>query len=618
MDDTRTVKATQKGIPPVAEALGYIGGALALSAVVALLIRFWSQMGIVGHVGIGVVLAAAGLGGGFALRRNEGDAAQRLAHFLLFAGVAGVGATVGFAVHDVLLTYFPTSALYRVARTDASEWGWFAGAFAVAVSGGLVWWRERSILQHLAFGAGVAASSLLALPLVPIDGPEWGAGATLIAVSVVWGALSLRDLLPPRTEGLVLSALGILGGVEMMVLTTTPNLVWPLWLGAAVAAVLIWAGSRIEEMGVLGIGTVGLMIFAGQLVGEYVGFGAGTAIALIAVGFVSLGVSVRATLRQTPETARNRRVAAEVAGYLGVALALGGAGILLVDSWDELGVAGRIIVPAVGTAVAYACGLLLGRSEAGAARRLSQTLLGIGVLSAGITAAMVAEPITESLLGRMPEGAGAPWPMLAGSAVATLVGGITWWLRKGSITQVAFMGGIVMVVIAALNFNAALDVLVPGATPIPEWIIAAVLVALGTVWVVLGAAERIPPVRTALVMGCLACYQGLQMMAQGNEGLRLWAALLGIAYGVVAIIASIRLKRAILLGFGALAVMTFTVATVVERFARSGGAPIALLVTGVVFIGLAVFVAKVAPRMRRSPARSEEPEAPGQQPMQMA
>lgn len=141
-----------KGIPPIAEALGYIGGAPALAAVAALMITFWSQMGIAGHVGIGVALALAGLLGGFALRRIEGDAAQRLSRFLLFAGVAGVDAAVGFAMHDVLVSYAP-----GVSPAEASEWGWFAGAAAVALTGGLVWWRERSILQHLEFGVGVAA-----------------------------------------------------------------------------------------------------------------------------------------------------------------------------------------------------------------------------------------------------------------------------------------------------------------------------------------------------------------------------------------------------------------------------------------------------------------------------
>ena len=467
--------SSERGMPAIAEALGYIGGALALAAVIALLITFWEELGIVGHVGVGAALAVAGLVGGFVLGRNEGAAAQRLSHFLLVAGVAGVGVAVGFAVRDILYTYLPTSLSVRVASTDAAEWGWFAGAAAVAVSGGLVWWRQKTVLQHLAFGLGVAAAALLALPLIPIEGPDWGVGATLVAVALVWGALSLRDLLPPRTVGLVLSALGIVGGIEMMALMTTPMPMWALWLGAAACAALVWAGSRIEELGVLGIGAVGLTVFAGQLVGEYLGFGAGTAIALIIVGFTVLGTGLRLTQRLAPDASQGRRVASEVAGYLGIALAMGGAGILLADAWDELTVAGRILVPLVGAGVAYTCALLYERSDTTIARRLSQTLFAIGVLAAGITGAMIAKPIAENALGPAfnGEGPAMDWTMLTGSLVATIVGGVTWWLRKGALTQIAFFGGIVMGVMSIINFTT-------GYETFPFWVIGAILVAIGS------------------------------------------------------------------------------------------------------------------------------------------
>jgi hypothetical protein len=592
-----------KGIPAVAEALGYIGGALALAAVIALLSTFWSQLGLVGHVGIGVALAVAGLVGGFAIGRVEGAAAERLSQFLLLAGVAGVGVAVGFAVRDLVFTYSRSGAASSALRSNAAEWGWFAGAAAVAVSGGLVWWRKRTVLQHLAFGAGVAATALLVLPLVPIDGPDWGAGATLIAVALVWGALALGDLIPPRTEGLVLSALGIVGGIEMMALVGTPSPRWPIWLGAAACAALIWAGSKIEQIGVLGIGTVGLMVFSGQLVGEYLGFGAGTAIALIAVGFVLLGIGVRFTLRQTPETSQNRRVATEVAGYLGVALAMGGAGILMAKYWDELGVSGHILVPLVGAAVAYTCALLLGRSESGTARRLSQTLLAIGVLSAGITGAMVAQPIVQNVARPADEGA---WTMLAGGLVAAVVGGATWLSRKGSLTQVAFMGGIFVSVISVLNFPGVQDTA-------PDGVFGIALIVIGVMWVAFGAAERIVPARTALVLGCVVTIQGLQMLMSGGQGFNAWAGFVGIGFGIAAIVASIYLKRAILLGFGAVAIIMFSMATVMEVFGGRSSAPILLLVMGVVFIAVAVVAAKVAPRIRRTPKVPKPPQAPATQ-----
>jgi len=597
-----------KGIPPVAEALGYVGGALALGAGIALIVRYWTELGPYGHIGIGVLLAVVGLLGGFVMERLEGDAAKRLSQFLLFAGVAGVGLAVGFAARRVGYLYLkPAQGSVDPIMQSVDEWAWFAGATAVAVSGGLIWWRRHSALQHLAFGLGVAAAALLALPLMPVEGYDWGPGAVLASVGLIWGALSLRDLLPPRVVGLALSALGIVVGIEMMVGSVGPTERWPMWLGVVACAALIWAGSRLEELGVLGIGTVGLMLFSGQVVSAILGFGAGTAIALIAIGFVLLGVGVRLTLRLAPDAAQKRRIAAEVAGYLGIALAMGGAGILVGEYWDELGVAGHIAVPLVGSGVAYACALVLERSEAASARRMSQVLFAIGILAAGITGAMIAEPITKSIFGefkwnentQVPQiDWGGNWTVTTGMVTAALAGGVTWWLRKGSLTQAAFAASLVGIITSLMSF-------LPPDSSYVGTIGGTAILALGTIWVVLGALGRITPVRTALVMGSLASLMGLQMLqfavGAGDSGFRTWAALLGIGYGISWIVASIYLKRGTLLGFGAAYIIIFSMTLVLERFQGRASGPLMLLVAGLVFIVVAVVVAKLAPTMRRTP-----------------
>ena len=585
----------KKGIPAVAEALGYVGGALALGAVIAFLVAFWAEMGVLGHVGIGVLLAGAGLEGGHVLGRLEGAQARRLSHFLLAVGVIGVGFAVGFLVRDLVVGDVSTA----VRRSLGADWGYFAGALAVASAGGIVWALRRSALQHIVFGVGVAAAALLVLPLIPIDGPEWGVGATLGGVAVVWGALSRRELLQPRRVGLALAALGVVGGFELMALASAPMLTWPLWPGVVAGALLIWAGSHDEEYVVLGVGAVGLTLFAGQLVGEYLGFGTGTAIALIGIGFVILGAAVRMMLRATPEASLSRRVMTEVLGYVGIALAMGGAGVLMSDAWEELGRLGRVIVPLVGSVVAYVCALAYERSGLGAARRLSQTLLAIGVLAAGIMGAMVAQPIAEGIFG--PPGMnGDPasnWTMLAGGVTALLTGGVTWRLRVGSLTQVAFMGGVWMTVLSGINFAATAVNPLVGIRAF-----GGLLVAIGIIWTALGLAERVRPVRTALSLGCSVCFFGTQMLLRGDLGeFAAWAGYLGIALGIGGIAASIRFKRAILLGFGALAVIVFSMTTVMELFGGRLGAPVLLLSMGVVLIVVAAVTARVASRMRRAP-----------------
>ena len=78
---------------------------------------------------------------------------------------------------------------------------------------------------------------------------------------------------------------------------------------------------------------------------------------------------------------------------------MGGAGLLVAETWDELGDLGRIAVPFVGAAVAYVAAYALDHRDSSIARRLEQLLLAIGVLATAITAAMIARPIAEQLVG---------------------------------------------------------------------------------------------------------------------------------------------------------------------------------------------------------------------------
>ena len=86
-----------------------------------------------------------------------------------------------------------------------------------------------------------------------------------------------------------------------------------------------------------------------------------------------------------------------------------------------------------------------------------------------------------------------------------------------------------------------------------------------------------------------------------KNGFILWAALVAIGFSIAAVVASIYVKRAILLGFGSVGIIMFSMVTVMEMFGGRAGAPILLLVMGIVFIAVAVVAAKVAPRIRRTP-----------------
>lgn len=605
MDD-RIVEEADKGapepvrrIPPIAEAFGYVGGALALAAVVALVGTYWTELGVWGRSGIAAMLGVVGLAGGFALDRVDESATKRLAQFLWFIGVAGVGVAVGFLTQDFALNRLSPPMGVHDAEEKAAEWAWFTGALASAIAGGLVYWRSQTWLQHLAFGLGVAAASLLVLPLAPVDGPDWGAGVVLIAVSLVWGAGTFAGWLTPRMEGLGLAAAGLFGGMETVALVGTSPIHWMLWAGAVVCIALVAAGSRLKEMLVLGIGALGLTIFCGQLIGEYLGFGLVASFALVGVGFAMLANAVRMTLAMPDDPAERSQMKeflVEVTGYLGTAFALGGGGMLMAQYWDELGVFGRIAVPLVAAVFAYVCALLLERSSIGSARRLSQVLLAIGGITGAVAIAMVARPFAENVFGPVqnaePDHA-TNWTTLIGAASGTLIGGVTWWLRKGSPTQLVFVSMLVALIFSTWQ--------VAGLDSTPPMILGALVTLLGVIWVSLGAANRLIPSATAIAAGSYVVLQGVQTMQAGpDSALFHIAPWIGVALALTAIGFSVWLKRGVLLGCGAFGMVAFSIQLITTLFEGQIGAPVMLLVIGVVFIGVAVMVVFLAPRMRRT------------------
>ncbi len=169
----------ERHIPLAAEILGYVGGALALGAVVALLTAYWVQIGFYGREAIALGLMLAGLLGGYAIARSDTPAANRLSQFLLFIGVIGAGAAVGFGVYELMLRQFPDtirSTVDVMFRNKGADWAVFWAFATGAVVGGAVWWGRRTVLQHLAFGLGVGIGTLLLLPLLPVRRTGLGRG----------------------------------------------------------------------------------------------------------------------------------------------------------------------------------------------------------------------------------------------------------------------------------------------------------------------------------------------------------------------------------------------------------------------------------------------------------
>lgn len=595
----------RRGIPAVAEILGYVGGALALAAVAALIISFWGQIGILGRVGICAGVAVVGIGGGYAMSGLASDAAARLRQFLWFVGVAGVGGAVGLAVNEVAKNagaVDPTS----------SDWGWFAGFVAAAIVGGLIWWRNRTWLQHAAFGLGVGLGALMIVPLLeptvnrlfPGGGLNWGAGAVLALTGVIWGYLGWKGHLPPDNAAWALASMGLLGGIEIMALSNTGFdgagglLDWALWLGLAVSVAMLVASVYGRLNVLLGFGCLGVVGFAAELIFELFDGRAVLPVALLSLGavLVSIAVAVAVVSRKTGEAAGIPLVS-EVLGYVGGSLIAGGVAALVATYFDELGSLGRPALLGVAAAAALGGAIWVGRRADEHAERLQQYLFVIASGLAAGAAGVIAYDIALNGLGAGShdvEFRAEPWGFNAGFVTGAVLCGLTWWRRPSVFTQIVF---------GALTYMAAgtITELLPGEWPADWWRGGALSLCVAIPWFALTFARVMKPPNTAYGVSSVMLLMALMSLTTGPEGEPIVPVLLaGVLLSVAMLAGSLWLRRGVLLGAGALGVMIFSLQWVMSEFQGKVAGPLILLIVGGIFVVLAVFVAAVLPRIRRT------------------
>lgn len=316
-------------LPSVAEALGYLGGVLALVGLVLLLSRVWDDLAPAARIGLAGGVSLALLAAGAAVPEARHPALARLRSFLWLLSTATAGLCAGVVAVDVF---------------DASDDLVTASAVAgaVAVHAGATWAGRPRLLQQAPFLASVAVVAgtlsaqivsdgvtglvvwavgiaifemgMVRLTSLPIVTEVVGAIALLIGATIVstdWhafgqilvtvsaGALvalaAYNELLPTRVERRVLAVVGVFALLQALPST----LVYfardagiatgvATWLGG-IALVMAATHPRVRlstAVTVLGgfalVG--GAALCAVQSVGVATVFGLVSAVALVAIG----------------------------------------------------------------------------------------------------------------------------------------------------------------------------------------------------------------------------------------------------------------------------------------------------------------------------------------------
>jgi hypothetical protein len=282
-----------------------------------------------------------------------------------------------------------------------------------------------------------------------------------------------------------------------------------------------------------------------------------------------------------------RAVVVEVLGYLGGGLALVAGFVLGAESWAELGYWGRAGVLGAVTAVLLGAGWRLRTGEGRVLARLASVLWLAAVAAfAGLLAVLLGGRSDDAVDD----------PALAVAAGALVLAGGLYLVERRVLQQVALFGAGVATLLAA------------GSTLDLSWanFEGGGVVVLGAVWLELGRRGLVVPRRTSEAQGGLAMVSGCEALAMvgpgsgGGFGLGGWGLWVGLGVAVALLVAGSALRRNVLLGIGAAAMVVF-LTQAAGQYWHDLGAPLGVLLIGLGLVTVAVVLARLRPARSRLP-----------------
>jgi hypothetical protein len=268
-------------IPMAAEAVGYVGSALVLTAIALLIGRRWDEIAVGLRIAVLAVPAVAAAAIGWWVGAKADPAFERMGSVLLALSAGAVAATMTVVFVD---------AMYG---GDPPEHGGllFVGGL-VAVWAGVEYALRRLPLQQLVlFGASLV--TVLGIVNAIEAGRERGFstiiwGIAVWAVGTAWTALGASGRVKPSEVARLVGPATVLFGSQLIRVDAE---VFGLWMGLASAALLVAVGvGRTDSLVLLG-GTAGLFQWSPQLAIFYLADAIGTEVTLLVVGVLLLAVA---------------------------------------------------------------------------------------------------------------------------------------------------------------------------------------------------------------------------------------------------------------------------------------------------------------------------------------
>ncbi|MFM7068300.1 MAG: DUF2157 domain-containing protein, partial [Actinomycetes bacterium] len=326
-------------------------------------------------------------------------------------------------------------------------------------------------------------------------------------------------------------------------------------------------GQRSLDLAALARSWVAAGIISEQQAQQILAFGDG-AVPVGAVPGSTPQQVVRRSSSGAQEPTNRLPLAVEVIAYLGAALIVAAIIAILSRSWQDVPQVGRLVLIAVPTAVGFGAGWFL-RSQAGPLSRLASVLwlLALGGVAGVTVVALDRTDVSNETTATV---------VLSLVASAAL---IAWWFQRQALQLLALIGTSTGLIAAVMQQSGVERT---------SWF-GVVLIGLGLVWFLQSRVPMLQPALAGTVAGLVVAYIGTQMIASDREVLGL-----GLAVGgAVALMAvSIFDDSTVELLLGAFALFTTLPSLLQVWFGGSVGAPIALLICGLVLVGVALRIAR--------------------------
>ena len=298
--------------------------------------------------------------------------------------------------------------------------------------------------------------------------------------------------------------------------------------------------------------------------------------------WVAAGLIDQETAEAIDEFEANRSVVGrvgrgmEAVAYLGSVLILLALAILATEFWDRIEPWGRLTLGVLVTVVLFAVGLILGRSDEPAVERAQTFAWLLTVAAVALSSVVALTEYTDLPSANI---------FLYTSVISLAASVALWWLRK-SVLQMLAMGVASGCTVAAVVSNVE---------SAPDWVFGVAFSVVGVFWLILTWLGVFRPEKASYVVSSIGIL--LISFPEGND--MPWP-LLGLAAALGLMGLSVRLGENVLLGLGVAGLFVYIPMTIFELFGESLGVPVALLITGLVLLGVVVATVRLRGRTRET------------------